>query len=162
MARTNRSTAFLALPLAALAAACSEQEAPTEKSADPVDVAEEISALEGRWSRDYASSNGAKIAAYYADDATVMQPGSPPLTGGQAIGAAVAEVTKDQNFSIEFKNERIDVAESGDLAYARGRYTQQATNPDTKQIETSTGNYLTVYRKQPDGSWKAVEDISTQ
>jgi hypothetical protein len=24
------------------------------------------------------------------------------------------------------------------------------------------GNYIEVYKKQPDGSWKAIEDIATQ
>jgi len=33
------------------------------------------------------------------------------------------------------------------------------TNPQTKQAENAAGTYLTVFRKQADGSWKAVEDF---
>jgi ketosteroid isomerase-like protein len=32
------------------------------------------------------------------------------------------------------------------------------TDPATKAATTEKGKYLTVYRKQADGSWKAVED----
>ena len=32
------------------------------------------------------------------------------------------------------------------------------TDPATKQAKTENGTYVTVYRKQDDGSWKAVED----
>jgi len=32
------------------------------------------------------------------------------------------------------------------------------TDPKTKQPITDKGKYLTVYMKQPDGSWKAVAD----
>jgi ketosteroid isomerase-like protein len=34
------------------------------------------------------------------------------------------------------------------------------TNPKTKRAETEHGKYVTVYQKQTDGSWKAVEDIN--
>ena len=35
----------------------------------------------------------------------------------------------------------------------------QGTDPETKQPRTDTGNYLTVWKKQSDGNWKAVEDF---
>ena len=34
-----------------------------------------------------------------------------------------------------------------------------ADRPKTKQPKTDTGSYLTVWKKQADGSWKAVEDF---
>ena len=33
------------------------------------------------------------------------------------------------------------------------------TNPKTKKPVTDKGKYVTVYKKQADGSWKAVADI---
>ena len=35
------------------------------------------------------------------------------------------------------------------------------TDPATKKPKTENGSYLTVYKKQPDGSWKAIEDFVT-
>jgi ketosteroid isomerase-like protein len=34
----------------------------------------------------------------------------------------------------------------------------QTTDPATKQAKSESGTYVTVYRKQADDSWKAVED----
>jgi ketosteroid isomerase-like protein len=52
----------------------------------------------------------------------------------------------------------VEVARSGDLAYTRGAYQLSFKSPQGTQV-TDQGKYLTVYRRQPDGSWKAVEDI---
>jgi hypothetical protein len=35
------------------------------------------------------------------------------------------------------------------------------TDPKTKKAITDKGTYVTGYRKQTDGSWKAVSDINT-
>ena len=42
---------------------------------------------------------------------------------------------------------------SGDLAYSRGHFTEKHEDPRTLKIVTTSGSYLTVYKKQPDGSW---------
>jgi hypothetical protein len=34
------------------------------------------------------------------------------------------------------------------------------SNPKTKKPITDKGNFLTLYRKQSDGSWKATEDFN--
>jgi hypothetical protein len=34
------------------------------------------------------------------------------------------------------------------------------SNPKTKKPITDKGNFLTLYRKQNDGSWKATEDFN--
>jgi hypothetical protein len=35
------------------------------------------------------------------------------------------------------------------------------TDPQTKQVVNDHGSYVTTYRKQPDGAWKAVADIAS-
>ena len=65
----------------------------------------------------------------------------------------------DPNFKLSLSNKKTEVAGSGDLAYRRGSFTITFTNPQTKQAENSAGTYLTVFRKQADGSWKVVEDF---
>ena len=42
------------------------------------------------------------------------------------------------------------------MAYLQGTYTM--TDPMTKKPMTDKGKYLTVFTKQPDGSWKAIAD----
>ena len=42
-----------------------------------------------------------------------------------------------------------------------GTYTMTMTDSKTKKVMNDHGSYVTDYRKQPDGSWKAVADIVT-
>ena len=42
------------------------------------------------------------------------------------------------------------------MAYLQGTYTM--TDPKTKKPMADKGKYLTVFTKQPDGSWKAIAD----
>jgi ketosteroid isomerase-like protein len=51
------------------------------------------------------------------------------------------------------------VASAGDLATSRGHYTITMTDKATGKPVTSTGTYLTVFKKQADGDFKAVEDM---
>jgi ketosteroid isomerase-like protein len=44
------------------------------------------------------------------------------------------------------------------MVFTQGTYTMTMTNPKTKKPVTGKGKYLTVYRKQADGSWKAIAD----
>ena len=46
-------------------------------------------------------------------------------------------------------------------ANTRGTYSLTFTNPKTKQPETQTGSYVTSFKKEADGSWKAEDDIVT-
>ena len=70
-------------------------------------------------------------------------------------------MASDPALKVDFASDRIIVAASGDLASSRGHYTLTYTDPATKKPKTESGNYLTVYRKAADGSWKAVEDFTT-
>ena len=75
--------------------------------------------------------------------------------------AAIAQFVADSNFSLDFASDRVLVAKSGELASSRGHFTMQSTDPATKKPRTETGSYLTVWQKQADGGWKAVEDFVT-
>jgi ketosteroid isomerase-like protein len=61
---------------------------------------------------------------------------------------------------LKFQASKVDVASSGDLGYTQGSYTLGLTDPKTKKVVNDHGSYVTTYRKQADGSWKAVADIA--
>ena len=67
----------------------------------------------------------------------------------------------DPSFSIEFVNTRTEVAAGGDMAFTHGTFHVTYTNPANQRPGAVDGSYVTVFRKQADGSWKAVQDIST-
>jgi len=101
----------------------------------------------------------AKYNSYYAPDAVIATAGRPAAKDERAVSKAIRDDVLDPNFKLSLSNEKTEVAGSGDLAYRRGTFTITFTNPQTKQAENGAGTYLTVFRKQADGSWKAVEDF---
>jgi uncharacterized protein (TIGR02246 family) len=113
---------------------------------------------EAAWVKDAATKDVEKWVAHYTDDASVLLPDTPILTGKDAIRGGMKPIMSDPNFAVTFGATRVDVAKSGDLAYTQGAYSMTVSDPKTKAPTTEKGKYLTVYRKQADGTWKAVED----
>jgi ketosteroid isomerase-like protein len=62
---------------------------------------------------------------------------------------------------LKFHASKVEVAKSGNVAYTQGTYTVTLTDPQTRQLINDHRSYVTTYRKQPDGTWKAVADIVT-
>ena len=150
---------FAAGVLAALTA-CSQ--APVATSASPASHDADVQAikdLETQWNKDAAAKDLNGIVSHYAPDAVLMIPGSPAASGKDAILATHKDLLSDPNASLKFAASRVDV--SGDLAYTQGNYDLTVTDPATKKPVNDKGSYVTVYRRQGDGSWKAVSDIAS-
>jgi uncharacterized protein (TIGR02246 family) len=116
---------------------------------------------EAQWNQEWAAKDTDKIVAHYADDAILIVSGSPSTSGKEAIRAALKQMTSDPAASLKFQPAKVEVAKSGDVAYTQGTYTLTLTDPQTKQLINDHGSYVTTYRKQSDGTWKAVVDIAT-
>ncbi len=133
--------------LIALSMAACNQAPPAAPDTHDADV-KAISDLEAQWSKDYAARDAGKIAAYYADDAVLMTPGSEATSGKDAIASSMKEVfAKDPAFSLQFKTSKVDVAKSGDVGYSWGTYQLTMSNPAGKGTVNDHGSYVTVYRK---------------
>ena len=150
----------IALAATALVALAGCDQAPQKPPAtDVVAVEKALRAIETQWNADYNSRNVDAIMGHYAEDAAIANPGAPLVAASDSRRAAITQFVSDPILKISFESDRVQVAKSGDLAYTRGHFTLQATDPATKQPRTNSGNYLTVWKKQSDGSWKAVEDF---
>jgi uncharacterized protein (TIGR02246 family) len=140
-----------------LLAGCSETPAP------PVDTsaADQKTIKDGEvaWASDWAAKDADKIISHYADDAKLMIPDMPIMKGKDAIRSGMKDMLADKNLALSFTTSEAVTSKGSDIAYTQGTYSMTMTNPKTKKPETETGKYLTVYKKQADGSWKAVEDI---
>ena len=139
--------------LSALLTACATSTPDTHDA----DVAA-LKDTEAAWVKDAATKDVEKWVAHYTDDASVLLPNVPIATGKDAIRAAMKPLMSDPNFAVTFSANRVGVAKSGELGYTQGAYSMTVTDPKTKAPSTEKGKYLTVYSKQTDGSWKAVED----
>ena len=90
-----------------------------------------------------------------------MGPGMAPAMGRESIRQTLRAMVTDPALTLKFRPARIEVAQSGEIAYSQGAYAMTMTDAKTRQVVQDHGSYVTTYRHQPDGSWKAVMDIAT-
>jgi ketosteroid isomerase-like protein len=152
-------TLWMGVALCALLGACSRGESPPANS--EAEARQQLHEAEVQWNGDYATRNVEGLVGHYAADAAMANPGAALAQGTKQIRAADSEFAADPNMQLQFASDRVLIAKSGDLASTRGHYTMRSTDPKTHKPRTDTGSYLTVWQKQPDGSWKAIEDFVT-
>ncbi len=104
----------------------------------------------------FSRGDAAGLAAIYADDAKLMMPDTPMITGKQAIqeywqGMVNAGVRK-----VSLK--ALNVDDLGDTAVETGVSTAEIPLEGGKTA-TMTGKYVVIWKLQSDGSWKYDVDI---
>jgi ketosteroid isomerase-like protein len=82
--------------------------------------------------------------------AVLLRPNHNPIIGDNAIKYIQSQ--EDSAFTLTWKPEGGEIAESGDLGYTFGLYTLQ-----TKDT-IMHGTYVTIWKKQNDGRWKFTLD----
>jgi ketosteroid isomerase-like protein len=113
-------------------------------------------ALDREWSQTTTDLN--KFVSYYTADASLYPQGMPVATGTEAIREALTKMSSMPGFSLHWDPTKADVSASGDLAYTTGTY-QMAMNDAAGKPMTEKGKYVTVWKKQQNGQWKAADDI---
>jgi uncharacterized protein (TIGR02246 family) len=155
---TRKFFMFCTIPLVALTMSCTQ--APKAAGSHDADV-QALKDNEAQWNKDYEAKDLDKVVAHYTDGAVLMAPGTEPSTGKDAIRSALKPMLADPALSLKFEATRVEVASYADMAYTQGSYTLTLTDPATKKPFNDKGTYVTVYKKQADGFWKAVSDIAS-
>jgi ketosteroid isomerase-like protein len=88
-------------------------------------------------------------------------PNAAIVNGREDIKAALKPMLADPNFALTFQSTRAEASKGGDLVYTVGTYSMTLSRPSDKTPVTHRGKYLRVFKKQPDGSWKAVADMTS-
>ena len=151
--------------LAGILAACgSPAAAPVDQqpaAAQPADDVEAVTAAVNQVWDQYASSLNAgdvdRYMALWADNAIQLPPDSLPLVGKETLRAGLESEVKAITYDMKITNEEVNV--SGDLAVARGTYAATITFKDGSDPISIDGKYMTLLKRQPDGSWKIFRDI---
>ena len=94
---------------------------------------------------------------YIADDGVILRNNSFPSEGKKALKEYFSEKS-DTGFVLSWDPLFENISAEGDLGYTYGTHTN--TNKSTG--EKTRGTYVTIWQKQPDGSWKFVLDTGTQ
>ena len=96
-----------------------------------------------------------EFVTFWAEDAAFM-PDDAPLAHGDAIGATWEHLISLPGFGLEWRATSAQVAEAGDMGYTIGTYELTVEQEGTPMV--TVGKYVTLWRKQADGSWKVAVD----
>ena len=98
-----------------------------------------------------------KAFIYYAADSVVkIREGNFPIIGKDNM-AKIYLSSADTGMILKWYPIKAEVAESNDLGYTFGNWEMYLKAKDT----TMYGNYITIWKKQIDGTWKYVLDAGS-
>jgi|KBSSwiStaDraftv2_1062776.scaffolds.fasta_scaffold123325_3 ketosteroid isomerase-like protein len=157
VSRTLISVALFLL-IVSLSTACQTQSAPATSTDTRAADEASLKATENEWSKAAGTKDVEKTVAFYGDDAVVLPPNSPVLTGKVSIRAMWKTMQEAPGFSIHWQATKVEVARSGDIAYTSGSYEWTQNDSNGKPM-TEKGKYLEAWKKQTDSSWKCVADM---
>jgi len=111
--------------------------------------------LESRFAKDTKERGGAGFASWFAEDGVALGNGQPPVIGRVAIEKSANWTA--QAYQLTWTPTDAQMGPSGDMGYAWGHFEGRSKDSNGNPVLTS-GRYMTIWRKQPDGSWKVVLD----
>lgn len=126
-----------------------------------VDLAAEEAAIrrtDADWLAAATAHDLNRILPFWADDATILAPGTPAIVGKEAIRKYVSEAFATPGFSITWTTDKVVVSQSADLAYSTGIDRISLNGPDGKVL-TEENRGTAIWKKQSDGSWRCVVDV---
>ena len=132
----------------------------TQKKIDTKAEGEKVIQLSKDWSKASSTGDVSKTVSYWADDPIIMSAGQPVLNGKESIKKMVEESFKMPGFQISWEPQKAVVSESGDMAYIL-EDSQISFSDSTGKSIVENNKAVSIWRKQADGSWKNVVDIST-
>ncbi len=142
----------------ALIAGCSQAPAPAPVDTRKADEAA-ITAAGNALAQAAEAKDIEKCMSFYVDDPVLFVPGTPAAIGKDAVRKAFQGFLAAPALKLETSGLIIDVAQSGDLAFERGSYSNTITDAKGKTT-TEAGKLALVWKKQADGSWKIAADTN--
>jgi ketosteroid isomerase-like protein len=108
------------------------------------------------WFDHYAKVDADAMANLYAEDALLMPPGAPAVTGRAGIRTFLGEdAAKSKAAGISLKNASVTGSGvDGDTGWISGTYTVV----DASGATIDSGSYLSVHRRA-NGAWPYIRDI---
>lgn len=98
----------------------------------------------------------AMVDGFYAEDARLMPPDQPTLEGREAVRAFWKDAPQAGLLDLKLTAREVDG--SGNLAYERGEFARRLRPRHGHQF-TDLGKYVVVFRRQPDGEYRAIVEI---
>ncbi|HWR17642.1 MAG TPA: DUF4440 domain-containing protein [Terriglobales bacterium] len=124
-------------------------------AADDADT-KALIALDEEWSKAAVAHDADKVASFYAEDAHLYPPNEPGFVGRDKARESWAKTLSDPNVTVSWKTTSAGI--DGNTGWTAGT-TQASIKGADGKTTVQTGKYLCVWKKGPDGKWKAVHDM---
>src|SRR5450432_1055834 len=95
---------------------------------------------------------------FMADDVILLR--GKPVFGKDAVRATIKSDWEEPGYALTWEPKQAELFKSGKMGHTSGRWTYRGRNEKGEKI-TLQGDYLTVWQKQADGSWKVIYDGGT-
>lgn len=119
-----------------------------------------IDKLRTEFAQNFSAGDIKRIVATYTEDGVLMQGGQPALVGRAAIQEFAS--AQFELATIELTLTSAEVVFIGDIwAFDRGTYKSVVRFRSGGDDKADEGNYLVLWNRQPDGSWKIARDIDS-
>ncbi len=113
--------------------------------------------LEAKFAQDTAAGGGKAFSSYFAPDAVTLSNGEAPVKGHDQIAARATWSPAD--YQLTWTPQGGQMSPSGDMGFTWGHYDGKGKDKNGNVV-TDSGRYMTIWKKQADGSWKVELDSS--
>ena len=120
-------------------------------------IKEEIYQTEKEFEKMALEKDIAEAFYFYADENAVIKREKDTLIIGNEGIKKYYEAKNFTNTTVNWTPDFIDVSDCGTLGYTYGKYSWKFKNSDGTESEY-TGIFHTVWKKQPDNTWRYVWD----
>ena len=100
----------------------------------------------------------AALVSHFTDDAILLPPNANVQRGQNTIRnwfASWLPFTTIYEFEINVE----DLVSTGDIAYEVGSFRMKRSERVSDQINSESGNYLMVWKRDRDGKWRVFRDM---
>jgi uncharacterized protein (TIGR02246 family) len=110
------------------------------------------------WIEAWEKGNPEMLAAIFTDDGIMLSQGGKVFKGRQQIFERQKEAMQSVTRPIKVSVITVKIWLDGDAAYETGRYKYEYT--EKGKPTTEEGRYVTMWKRQGDGSWKLTMDMA--
>jgi ketosteroid isomerase-like protein len=114
--------------------------------------------LELRFAKDVADRGGAAFGDWFAEDGVMLNNGAAPVMGRAAVMKVANWSPKD--YQLSWTPSDVQMGPSGDIGYTWGHFEGHSKDANGNPV-TTTGRYITIWKKQIDGLWKVELDAGS-
>lgn len=147
---------LIATGLSVLAEPEAKNESPAQSGA-LVEARKAIDKGNGQWIDAWDKADASLIAGLFAADGVLLGRNGKSFKGPNQILERMKTVMNAAGKGVKATVTTVDLWLDGEIAYETGKYGY--TSQEKGQPVTDEGRYVTIWRRQSDGSWKIVADM---